>query len=125
LGSPRASLEPPSADARPLVRGSPETKPRTYGTQSAQESLSTVVSTRLLLWAPTTAIGIVGQAPTAPFRSLLSLTVAVVAKQVVHDEAADRWLSGEGGMQAVHVVEVQPAGQRGGPAVPTTGRRGA
>lgn len=30
-GSPRASLEPTSVDARPLVRGSPETKPRSCG----------------------------------------------------------------------------------------------
>jgi hypothetical protein len=36
--------------------------------------------------------------------------LAVVTKQVVHGEAADRWLSGEGSMGAVHVVDVQPAG---------------
>jgi hypothetical protein len=37
--------------------------------------------------------------------------LAVVAKHVVHDEPADRRLSGEGGVWAVHIA----AGQRGGP----------
>jgi hypothetical protein len=47
-------------------------------------------------------------------RRLLERALAVVAKQVVHGKPADGWLSGEGGMRPVDVIEVQPAGQRGG-----------
>ena len=52
--------------------------------------------------------------PRAARRELID-ALAVVTKQVVHGEPAERWLSGEGGMRPVHVVDVQPAGQRGGP----------
>ena len=51
----------------------------------------------------------------APWSDEAIHELGVITKQVVHGEPADRGLSGEGGVRAVHVVEVQPAGQRGGP----------
>jgi hypothetical protein len=47
-------------------------------------------------------------AKTGKKRSLrqVAAELAVVTKQVVHGEAADRRLSGEGGMGTVHVVDV-------------------
>ena len=41
--------------------------------------------------------------------------LGVVTKQVVHGEPGDWGLAGEGGMRPVHVVDVQPARQGGGP----------
>ena len=40
--------------------------------------------------------------------------LGVVTKQVVHGKPADGWWSGEGGVPPVDVIEVQPAGPRGG-----------
>ena len=51
--------------------------------------------------------------PGSPTELVMALRgLAVVTKQVVHGEPGDWRLTGEGGMRAVDVVDVQPARQR-------------